>query len=157
MHKKFSKKKAITKLYTMDEYIEVDFTPQGIWSAFQLKKSYCYKSLDSIGCFDGYDGLTAIFSTKEIVSCLNYLYKEHQDVKNKLMQLPPLKNQVVITSDSTAELTAYFWNDWLGLVEEKVQVKRNGTSVKFIFSQEEHRLTDMTGKVLVPYDCGIMF
>ena len=38
MHKKFSKKKAITKLYTMDEYIEVDFTPQGIWSAFQLKK-----------------------------------------------------------------------------------------------------------------------
>ena len=73
------------------------------------------------------------------------------------MQLPPLKNQVVITSDSTAELTAYFWNDWLGLIEEKVQVKRNGTSVKFIFSQEEHRLTDMTGKVLVPYDCGIMF
>ena len=42
MHKKFSKKKAITKLYTMDEYIEVDFTPQGIWSAFQLKKSYFY-------------------------------------------------------------------------------------------------------------------
>lgn len=151
MYKKFSKKKAITKLYKMDEYIEVDFTTQGIWSAFQLKKSYCYKSLDSIGCFDGYDGLTAIFSTKEIVSCLNYLYKEHQDVKNKLMQLPPLKNQVVITSDSTAELTAYFWNDVKGLIEEKVHVERDGKSVRFIFCNKENPDSRTSYRVLVPY------
>ena len=154
MHKKFSKKKAITKLYTMDEFIEVDFTPQGIWSAFQLKKSYFYRPITWSYC---YNPLTTIFSAEEITSCLGNRDEKKQEAKNKIMQLPPLKNQVVITSDSTAELTAYFWNDWEGLIEEKVQVKRNGTSVKFIFSQEEHRLTDMTGKVLVPYDCGIMF
>ncbi len=154
MHKKFSKKKAITKLYTMDEYIEVDFTPQGIWSAFQLKKSYFYRPITCSYC---YDALSIIFSTEEITLCLGKRNEKKQEAKNKIMQLLPLKNQVIITSDSTAELTAYFWNDWLGLVEEKVQVKRNGTSVKFIFNQEEHRLTDMTGKVLVPYDCGIMF
>ena len=151
MHKKFSKKKAITELDKMDEYIEVDFTPQGIWSAFQLKKSYCYKFLDSISCFDGYDGITTIFSTKEIISCLNYRQKEHQEVKNKLMQLPSLKNQVVITSDSTAELTAYFWNDVEGLIEEKVYIERDGKSVKFIFYNKDTPDSRTSYKILAPY------
>ena len=137
------------------DYMNVEFTPEGIWSAFQLEVSnrYLYKFWHAY-----YSESWLVFSKDEAISSF-YVGRNKiaQELKSKLEELPPIKNKVEITSDSTAELTAYFWNDWLGLVEEKVQVKRNGTSVKFIFSQEEHRLTDMTGKVLVPYDCGIMF
>lgn len=154
MHKKFSKKKAITKLYTMDEYIEVDFTPQGIWSAFQLKKSYFYRPITWSYC---YNPLTTIFSAEEITSCLGNRDEKKQEAKNKIMQLPPLKNQVVITSDSTAELTAYFWNDWEGLIEEKVFVEQDGKSVRFIFYNKEKPDPRTSYKVLVPYKCGILF
>ena len=137
------------------DYMNVEFTPEGIWSAFQLEVSnrYLYKFWHAY-----YSESWLVFSKDEAISSF-YVgrNKVGQELINKLEELLPIKNKVEITSDSTAELTAYFWNDWLGLVEEKVQVKRNGTSVKFIFSQEEHRLTDMTGNVLVPYDCGIMF
>ncbi len=137
------------------DYMNVEFTPEGIWSAFQLEVSnrYLYKFWHAY-----YSESWLVFSKDEVISSF-YVGRNKiaQELKSKLEELPPIKNKVEITSDSTAELTAYFWNDWLGLVEEKVQVKRNGTSVKFIFSQEEHRLTDMTGNVLVPYDCGIMF
>lgn len=137
------------------DYMNVEFTPEGIWSAFQLEVSnrYLYKFWHAY-----YSESWLVFSKDEAISSF-YVGRNKiaQELKSKLEELLPIKNKVEVTSDSTAELTAYFWNDWLGLVEEKVQVKRNGTSVKFIFSQEEHRLTDMTGKVLVPYDCGIMF
>lgn len=154
MHKKFSKKKAITKLYTMDEYIEVDFTPQGIWSAFQLKKSYFYRPITCSYC---YDALSIIFSTEEITLCLGKRNEKKQEAKNKIMQLLPLKNQVIITSDNTAELTAYFWNDWQGLIEEKVFVEQYGKSVRFIFYNKEKPDPRTSYKILVPYDCGIMF
>ena len=73
------------------------------------------------------------------------------------MQLLPLKNQVIITSDSTAELTAYFWNDWQGLIEEKVFVEQDGKSVRFIFYNKEKPDPRTSYKVLVPYKCGILF
>ena len=137
------------------DYMNVEFTPEGIWSAFQLEVSnrYLYKFWHAY-----YSESWLVFSKDEAISSF-YVgrNKVGQELINKLEELPPIKNKVEITSDSTAELTAYFWNDWLGLVEEKVQVQRKGTSVKFIFTQEEHRLTDMTGKILVPYNCGIMF
>ena len=137
------------------DYMNVEFTPEGIWSAFQLEVSnrYLYKFWHAY-----YSESWLVFSKDEAISSF-YVgrNKVAQELINKLEELHPIKNKVEVTSDSTAELTAYFWNDWLGLVEEKVQVQRKGTSVKFIFTQEEHRLTDMTGNVLVPYDCGIMF
>ena len=137
------------------DYMNVEFTPEGIWSAFQLEVSnrYLYKFWHAY-----YSESWLVFSKDEAISSF-YVgrNKVGQELINKLEELLPIKNKVEVTSDSTAELTAYFWNDWLGLVEEKVQVQRKGTSVKFIFTQEEHRLTDMTGTVLVPYDCGIMF
>ena len=137
------------------DYMNVEFTPEGIWSAFQLEVSnrYLYKFWHAY-----YSESWLVFSKDEAISSF-YVgrNKVAQELVNKLEELLPIKNKVEVTSDSTAELTAYFWNDWLGLVEEKVQVQRKGTSVKFIFTQEEHRLTDMTGNVLVPYDCGIMF
>ena len=137
------------------DYMNVEFTPEGIWSAFQLEVSnrYLYKFWHAY-----YSESWLVFSKDEAISSF-YVgrNKVGQELINKLEELLPIKNKVEVTSDSTAELTAYFWNDWLGLVEEKVQVQRKGTSVKFIFTQEEHRLTDMTGKILVPYNCGIMF
>ena len=137
------------------DYMNVEFTPEGIWSAFQLEVSnrYLYKFWHAY-----YSESWLVFSKDEAISSF-YVgrNKVGQELINKLEELLPIKNKVEVISDSTAELTAYFWNDWLGLVEEKVQVQRKGTSVKFIFTQEEHRLTDMTGNVLVPYDCGIMF
>ncbi|MBR5777721.1 MAG: hypothetical protein IKY22_04580 [Bacteroidales bacterium] len=137
------------------DYMNVEFTPEGIWSAFQLEVSnrYLFKFWHAY-----YSESWLVFSKDEAISSF-YVgrNKVGQELINKLEELTPIKNKVEIISDSTAELTAYFWNDWMGLMEEKVQVQRKGTSVKFIFTQEEYRLTDMTGTVLVPYDCGIMF
>ena len=137
------------------DYMNVEFTPEGIWSAFQLEVSnrYLYKFWHAY-----YSESWLVFSKDEAISSF-YVgrNKVGQELINKLEELLPIKNKVEVTSDSTAELTAYFWNDWLGLVEEKVQVQREGSSVKFIFTQEEHDSKDMTGNVLVPYDCGIMF
>ena len=138
------------------DYMNVEFTPEGIWSAFQLEVSnrYLYK----FGC-GYYSESWLVFSVKDEIISSFYVgrNKTARELKSKLEQLPPIKNRVEITSCSTAELTAYFWNDWLGLVEEKVQVQREGSSVKFIFTQEEHESKDMTGNVLAPYHCGIMF
>ena len=138
------------------EYMNVEFTPEGIWSAFQLEVSnrYLFKFWHAY-----YNESWPVFSVKDELISSFYVGRNKiaQELKNKLEVLPPIKNKVEITSDSTAELTAYFWNDWMGLMEEKIHVEREGTSVKFILNQEEYRLTDMTGTVLVPYDCGIMF
>ena len=137
------------------DYMNVEFTPEGIWSAFQLEVSnrYLYKFWHAY-----YSESWLVFSKDEAISSF-YVgrNKVAQELINKLEELLPIKNKVEVTSDSTAELTAYFWNNWIGLIEEKIQVKRKGTSVKFIFSNEKYGLTDMTGTVLVPYDCGIMF
>ena len=137
-------------------YMNVEFTPEGIWSAFQLEVSnrYLYK----FGC-GYYSESWLVFSVKDEIISSFYVgrNKTARELKSKLEQLPPIKNRVEITSCSTAELTAYFWNDWLGLVEEKVQVQREGSSVKFIFTQEEHDSKDMTGNVLAPYHCGVIF
>ena len=137
-------------------YMNVEFTPEGIWSAFQLEVSnrYLYK----LGC-GYYSESWLVFSVKDEIISSFYVgrNKTARELKSKLEQLPPIKNRVEITSCSTAELTAYFWNDWLGLVEEKVQVQREGSSVKFIFTQEEHDSKDMTGNVLAPYHCGVIF
>jgi hypothetical protein len=138
------------------DYMNVEFTPEGIWSAFQLEVSnrYLYK----FGC-GYYSESWLVFSVKDEIISSFYVgrNKTARELKSKLEQLPPIKNRVEITSCSTAELTAYFWNDWLGLVEEKVQVQREGSSVKFIFTQEEHDSKDMTGNVLAPYHCGVIF
>jgi hypothetical protein len=153
--RKHRKNPPLEKFENVLDYMNVEFTPEGIWSAFQLEVSnrYLYKFWHAY-----YSESWLVFSKDEAISSF-YVgrNKVGQELINKLEELLPIKNKVEVTSDSTAELTAYFWNDWLGLVEEKVQVQRKGTSVKFIFTQEEHRLTDMTGNVLVPYDCGIMF
>lgn len=136
-------------------YMNVEFTPEEIWSAFQLEISNRYLYKFGTGY---YSESWLVFSIKDEIISSFYVgrNKTAQELKGKLEELPPIKNKVEIISDSTAELTAYFWNNWLGLVEEKVQVKREGTSVKFLFTQEKYDQTDMTGKVLVPYNCGVI-
>ena len=153
---KLAKNPPLEQFENVLDYMIVEFTPEGIWSAFQLEVSnrYLYK----FGC-GYYSESWLVFSVKDEIISSFYVgrNKTARELKSKLDQLLPIKNRVEITSCSTAELTAYFWNDWLGLVEEKVQVQREGSSVKFIFTQEEHDSKDMTGNVLAPYHCGVIF
>ena len=153
---KQGKNPQIEKFENILDCMSVEFTPEGIWSAYQLEVSnrYLYK----FGC-GYYSESWLVFSVKDEIISSFYVgrNKTARELKSKLEQLPPIKNRVEITSCSTAELTAYFLNDWLGLVEEKVQVQREGSSVKFIFTQQEHDSKDMTGNVLAPYHCGVIF
>ena len=153
---KQSKKQPLKEGRNILKYMNVEFTPEGIWSAFQLEVSnrYLFKFWHAY-----YNESWPVFSIKDELISSFYVGRNKiaQELINKLEELPPVKNKVEITSKNTAEITAYFWNNWIGLIEEKIQVKRKGTSVKFIFSNEKYGLTDMTGTVLVPYDCGIMF
>lgn len=61
--------------------------------------------------------------------------------------LENLLPSVSINGDETVVRYAY-WNDWQGLVQATVSVKRDGSSVRF---------GEKEPNVLVPYRCGIMF
>ena len=63
------------------------------------------------------------------------------------LNLETLLPSVKITGDK-AILEYAYWNDWRGMVKSTVEVVKDGDSVKF--SKPEN-------KVLVAYDCGIMF
>ena len=58
-----------------------------------------------------------------------------------------------MTGKDTAELTAYFWNDWKGLIKEKVQVERIGKSVRFTFYSLKQPHPRTSRNIIVPYEC----
>ena len=133
--------------YGLLPHIQVDFTPQGIWSAYQLSKSYSY--------------LPKFWHAHYSESCgvftLDEVRRRSPALRDSLASTPEIRNRVEIIDDDHAIVTAYWWNDWTGLYEETVFVERTDRTVRFIFPDRDNPDPRTSMRIIVPYDCGIMF
>lgn len=133
--------------FGLPEHIQVAFTSEGIWSAYQLANSLYY--LPKFG-HDLYYDHCGIYSLDE-VRCRSIA------LRDSLYHMPETHNSVTIHDADHATITAYWWNDWEGLIEETVFVERSGNTVKFFFHDSSIPNPLATRRILVSYDCGIEF
>ena len=133
--------------FGLPEHIQVAFTSEGIWSAYQLANSLYY--LPKFG-HDLYYDHCGIYSLDEI-RCRSVA------LRDSLSTIPEIQNHVTIHDSVHASVTAYWWNDWEGLVEETTSVERVENSVIFIFPDTRNSDPRAMRRILVRYDCGIEF
>lgn len=133
--------------YDLVPHIRVDFTPEGIWSAYQLSEAYSYLPKYWHG---GYNNYCGIFSLDEV-------RQRSLALSDSLATTPEIHTRVEILDGDHATVTAYWWNDWTGLFEMTVFVERIGETVNFIYPKSEDSDPRTSSLIIVPYDCGIMF
>ena len=129
------------------QHIQVEFTSEGIWSAYQLANSIYYLPKHGHDLYYDYCG---IYSLDEI-RCRSIA------LRDSLSTIPEIQNHVTIHDSVHASVTAYWWNDWEGLVEETTSVERVENSVIFIFPDTRNSDPRAMRRILVRYDCGIEF
>ena len=135
------------RAYGLPPHIEVEFTPQGIWSAYQLSHSYSYLPKY---WHANYSSCCGVFSLDEV-------RRRSPALRDSLATRPEIRNRVEIIDAEHAIVSAYWWNNWEGLYEETVFVERSDRTVRFIFPEHENPAPRASKRIIVPYDCGIMF
>lgn len=133
--------------YDLLPQLHVDFTPEGIWSAYQLVTANTYLPTFWHG---GYNSCCGIFSLDEV-------RQRSLALRDSLATTPEIHTRVEILDGDHATVTAYWWNDWMGLFEMTVFVERIGETVNFIYPKSEDSDPRTSSRIIVPYDCGIMF
>jgi hypothetical protein len=154
---KLAKNPPLEQFENVLDYMIVEFTPEGIWSAYLLNISYSYifKFWHAY-----YSESWQVFSVKDEIICSLSKYDtdtEDSTTWKELSVLPPIKNKVEIIDSNNASITSYYWNEWEGLIEEKVHVERVGETVRFIRYDKDNPDSRTSYKVLVFYWCGIQF
>ena len=154
---KLAKNPPLEQFENVLDHMIVEFTPEGIWSAYLLNISYSYifKFWHAY-----YSESWQVFSVKdEIIYTLSKYDTDTEDSTTwkELSVLPPIKNKVEIIDSNNASITSYYWNEWEGLIEEKVHVERVGETVRFIRYDKDNPDSRTSYKVLVFYWCGIQF
>ena len=154
---KLAKNPPLEQFENVLDYMNVEFTPEGIWSAYLLETSYSYifKYWHAY-----YSESWQVFSVKdEMIYSLSKYDTDTEDSTTwkELSVLPPVKNKVEIIDSNNASITSYYWNEWEGLVEEKVHVERVGETVRFIYYKKDNPDSRTSYKVLVFYWCGLQF
>ena len=134
-------------------YFYVPFTEEGIMQAWLLDNITDFMPR---GWHMNYNTVYYVFDTERIEKMFPVYDEEtcgsfgrRSKVRDEVLalNLETLLPSVKITGDK-AILEYAYWNDWRGMVKSTVEVVKDGDSVKF--SKPEN-------KVLVAYDCGIMF
>lgn len=128
-------------------HLKVDFTPEGIWSAYQLAISSSYLPKFWHGGYFDYCGIFALDEVRHRSLAL----------RDSLATTPEIHTHIDIIDADHATVTAYWWNDWVGLFEETVSVERTGNTVRFLFPDDRPSYFHAAKRTLVPYDCGIEF
>lgn len=137
------------------QHIVADFTPQGLWSAYLLHTSYDFMPKYWHG---GYRRYNQVFSGSEAAKQFSgRLSKKYQATHDSLMAVPPLIRQIAIADSGHAVITTYTWNDWEGLVEHHIYVERTAKGLKFHSPYVKRAPAMSWRKVLVEFDCGIMY
>ena len=154
---KLAKNPPLEQFENVLDHMIVEFTPEGIWSAYLLNISYSYifKFWHAY-----YSESWQVFSVKdEIIYTLSKYDTDTEDSTTwkELSVLPPIKNKVEIIDSNNASITSYYWNEWEGLIEEKLHVERVGETVRFIRYDKDNPDSRTSYKVLVFYWCGIQF
>lgn len=161
-------------------HIQVEFTPEGVWSAYQLANAFGYLPKWWHAYYYNYCGIFALDEVRHRSPAL----------RDSLATTPEIHPHVEMLNADSALVTAYWWNDWEGLSEETVLVERVGHSVRFTsydskysilpppppppddwdgesplpypaYEAEMNRRNNLdpriTKRILVPYNCGIEF
>lgn len=128
-------------------HMEVEFTPEGIWSAYQLVQASCYLPKYWHG---GYFDYCGIFTLSEV---------RHRSpaLRDSLTTTPEIDTRVDIIDANHATVTAYWWNDWVGLFLETIPVERVGNTVRFILPDNRPCYFHAAKQPIVSYDCGIQY
>lgn len=136
----------------LSQYLNVPFTEEGIWQYFLLFSSHNYTpnywharyNTQHI-VFDS-TCLEEIFPIHGLCSCQDESYKQKRD--SLMLAAPMIRNQVEITSPTTATLHYTEWTDWGGLICEEIAITLVDGRID---------LKHISSKVLYDYDCGIQF
>lgn len=129
---------------SIENYLDIDFTPQAIWEALLL-----IEEADNylLHCWHGgyANGRLIVDRLSLIQSCHGHLSnKEYEPVLfgNRLMP------GVCMQSDDEALIHYCRWGDWSGLNYITIKAIRNGRTLSF---------ERMDTECLIEYDCGIRF
>ncbi|MBP5676984.1 MAG: carboxypeptidase regulatory-like domain-containing protein [Bacteroidales bacterium] len=161
-------------------HIQVEFTPEGVWSAYQLANAFGYLPKWWHAYYYNYCGIFALDEVRHRSPAL----------RDSLATTPEIHPHVEMLNADSALVTAYWWNDWEGLTEETVLVERVGHSVRLTtydnykysilppppppddwdeasplpdpaYEAEINRRNNLdpriTKRILVHYNCGIEF
>ena len=141
----------VCKLYTFDDEgntygifdkIAVERSEMGAWNAFLL--SIAHTLLPTVW-HGGYERRTYILSLRDLKALFNGHGIELQ--QSMIESLPPKVRRG--NADDEFVVECCYWNDWKGLVREKVLVEYDGNHIDWI--------EDAGSEVWVQYDCGILF
>ena len=141
----------VCKLYTFDDEgntfsifdkIAVEPSEMGAWNAFML--SIAYTLLPTVW-HGGYERRTYILSNQDLQALFNGHGVELQ--QSLIENLPPKVRRG--NADEEFVVECCYWNDWKGLVREKVLVEYDGNHIDWI--------EDAGSEVWIQYDCGILF
>ena len=141
----------VCKLYTFDDEgntygifdkINIEQSEMGAWHAFLL--SVAYTLLPTVW-HGGYERRTYILSIQD----LHALFNGHGiELQQSMIEnlLPNVRRGI---ADDEYVVECCYWNDWKGLVREKVLVEYERNHIDYI--------EDAGSEVWFQYDCGILF
>ena len=141
----------VCKLYTFDDdgntygifdKIALERSEMGAWNAYLL--SIAHTLLPTVW-HGGYERRTYILSLQDLKALFNGHGIELQ--QSMIESLPPKVRRG--NADDEFVVECCYWNDWKGLVREKVLVEYDGNHIDWI--------EDAGSEVWIQYDCGILF
>ena len=125
-------------------YFTVPFTEEGILQAWLLNNIANYMPRGWHACYGLID---FVFNMEDIIHSLPRNMKIEE--KNKIINLSPESfPPKVVIKDNEAVLIYLYWDNWSGLIQSNVKIRKVGNSVEF--GEEKNT-------VLAEYDCGIIF
>ena len=126
------------RIKKMWQFIEVPFTPEGLWQAFLLNEMWRMLPLH---WHANYAKVTYILDMDDL--------KSHAWRDSSLSKRTDLLPHVNLNpEDFTATIHYTYWSEWQGLVATKLPVSMDNGVLKWGKREEE---------VLIPYNCGIVF
>lgn len=131
--------------------LEVPFTQQAIWQAYLLNHSsnimplYWHANYINGVCLFSTDALRLVWPEEGRCGSKRNHPEERQALLDSVTYIT---TRVDILSADTAEITATWWYDFEGVVEEHVRAIRTGKSVRFEAIDSKNRFS---------YELSIMF
>lgn len=122
--------------------ITLPFTEEAIWQAFLLSQTY---RLTEMCWHGGYAARTFVLLDKDIVKVID-------EVQEEVMRIwSPDLNVSVVLGDGDAVISHCWFDEWKGLVQMKWEVKYDALKKQVTWIEVKDE------KVLVKYDCGILY
>ena len=126
------------RIKNMWQFIEVPFTPDGLWQAFLLDEMWRWLPLY---WHANYAKVTYILDMDD----LRYHTCRDRSLSKRTDLLPHI---TINAKNSTAIIHYTYWSEWQGLVAAKLHVSQENRVLEWGHREQE---------VLIPYVCGIVY